>query len=118
MQARGYFLSEEAEKAKLWDMQKELEAVRLHLGALDDEFKKIAKAWRGMAVFFDSTSGYSFVVQDDMIKGINDHTGATSSLPKKYVTYECLAALISDLQESRKRAKELEQNLNPPKNVG
>lgn len=113
MQVLGrYFVGEEAEKAKKWDMQQELKAVRSHLGALDGEFKKIARAWQEMAIYFDYTSGVSFDVQDDKIVAINDYTRATSFLLKKYVTCEFLVQLISDLQSSRQRAKELEESLN------
>ena len=106
-------MSEESEKAKKWDMQRELADVRSHIGALDDEFKTIAKAWQGMAYYFGSVSGVSFAVQDEIIKATNDHTKAVAILQKKYVTCESLVNLISDLQSSRQRAKELEENLNP-----
>jgi len=113
MQAGGYFVSKEEEKARKLDMQTELAELRSHIGVLDDEFKTIARAWQNMSYFFGSVSGVSFAVKDEIITATNDRTRAVAVLRKKYVTCESLVKLISDLQESRQRAKELEENIHP-----
>jgi hypothetical protein len=110
----GYFMNQEAEKAKLYDMLQEQRKICGHLGALDDEFKKIAEAWSQMAMAFRMVDGVTFTLTDEGIRAVNDYTKATISvLPKQYLSYETITRLISDLEASRRRKADLNKNLEP-----
>ena len=109
----SYFADQMAEKAAKWDMLEEYRNLEIHLKTLSNEFQKIATAWAEAANVFRTLRGISFTVGDNEIVALNDHRNAAVllRLPKQYVNYEAMGALISDHQKTQRRLAELEENL-------
>jgi hypothetical protein len=114
MQYEGYFVDEQAEKAAKWDMVEERRKAHSHKGALENEFKKMGRSFYSLASTFDSVYGYKFIVNEDAIGIINPSTGAKiPPIPRAYLSFENVAKLISDYEETTKRIAELEASLGP-----
>jgi len=110
-----YFMSQESEKAAMWDKLQELQKTRGHIRLLEDELRGLAASWSEMGrVLSCSLSGVNFEVTPNEISAVNEHNNNTiCTLLGKSLNFENLSRALTDLQDSRRRKAELENTLGP-----
>ena len=110
----GYFVTEEAEKAKKWDMVERHGALKSHEAVLEDEIYQLGSAWVAMGEIFKNFSSYSIVPEAQQVKAY-DKTGINrtliAELPLACLDSKRLLSLLEDLSKTQREKSELETKL-------
>jgi hypothetical protein len=110
-------MTEEAEKAKNWDMLQEYRAAQAQLSRLEHELQSIGKQWKGIAGFFEDCGYNSFKIDEERIRvlrpkphsevGVNE----VGSLAFAAINIESLCRLLTDLEETKRVLGKLGEQL-------
>ena len=106
-------MTEEAEKAKNWDMLQQHRDCKARLSRLTNELKLIADGWREMAGYFYDCFN-TFAVDDERIRVLRPKPGdkpgmnEVASLPFASIDPESMRCLLADLEETKKTLAELD----------
>ena len=110
---RGYFMSEEAEKAAKWDMLQDLKAQKSSSGVLHERADKIGKSLENFGRVLQNSSWILTRTQTS-IKGkatIVEARGAELEIPLSDLNADEICRLIDDIAETRQRIKTLQERL-------
>ena len=121
MSIGGYFVTDEQEKARRYDLRQKGLELKKHLATLNNEMKDHAVAWKKLGDTF-SASSYTFKVESDQVRVTypdpNDHplpgraraVNTVTSVSAAYFNSESLDKLFRDLEETKKALDEVKQH--------
>ena len=114
--ARGYFMTEETEKAVKWDAVEQLQKVKARLLALETEMARIGKEWISFGSALQNPQDYSFDVTNAAISLGKPSAGLGCSLGRitseDALGWERFSALINDYREAVEEKTRLTARLN------
>jgi hypothetical protein len=117
----GYFVTEEAKKAKNWDMvQQQIEA-KANIARLGNELEGFARSWADLAEACNVWEDNTFIVSDTRIQVKRPARVASerneccsnmvADVESKHFDLEYIRKLLSDLEASKKHQTKLASQL-------
>ncbi len=111
MSFRGYFVSDEAEKAAKWDAFEEYRQAKQRLFALETVMTKLGKSLDGFAYAIQHPKEHKFLVNvEDVTVAKQLQQGAVVHVTKADLDWNAVSNLISDYQTTFARVQELAPN--------
>jgi hypothetical protein len=119
-----YFSSEQAEKAKMFDMIQKGKALKAHRVALNGELRERVASWKRLAELYENNLGENvFRVREDELEVLRPYPPGRSAppnrpplntvanLPRMHFDGETLWVLITDLEKTRREIAKITEEL-------
>jgi hypothetical protein len=118
MQAGGYFVTSESEKAAKWDILEQYQDKKSHMATLENQMQKLAEALSKLSFYLRNPHGMEipYVETDEEIVGRNMLSKVeTFRLTKEQFNWENLVALVKDYQGTQREKERLHKQLKAMK---
>lgn len=118
-----YFMTEEAEKARRYDMRQRGRELKAHLATLEHELHEHSKAWKELSETFGNWQHLTFRTDEEKIDvvrpvqnecvlpGRQPTMNKVCSVPLLYFNGESMKRLLSDLEQAKKEREAIGKQL-------
>jgi hypothetical protein len=104
----GYYVSEEAEKAALWDKSEKRKELRRKVGNFEDDCRVLSEKLATISRILANPKAVKFtVLQDSVLVTAAGSGEKVEIIEKEHTDFTRIAALLADLEGDRKRLDEV-----------